>query len=154
MVESANNPNPSGAVPMRERKAKPETVRVKNAWLIASIILIFTLGMIWSGWAGSLLKYLYEPLPIIIIVILMIEYILLKGRDRTRIYKIELEKMRKKRAGDIEFMRNLERELQDFQNGLDSLSDASALDSESSSGDLQDLRARLEHLRKDLSENL
>ncbi len=154
MANTTDNPSPSGAVPMRKRKAKPATARVKNAWLIAGIILVFTAGMIWSGWAGSLLKYLYEPLPIIVIVILMIEYILLKGRDRSRIYKIELEKMRKKRAGDIEFMRNLERDLQGLRDNIDSLIESSPQESPAAGGNLQDLRDRLERLRKDLSRNL
>lgn len=153
MASTSPTPLPSDA-PLRKRRVKSSPLRVKNAWLIAAIVVVFLVGVVWSGRAGHILSFLYKPLSIVLIVVLTIEYILLKGRDRTRIYKIEVEKMQKKRDDDIELMRNLERELIALEKNLDSLAAPSPPETANAQNDLGAVRRRIGDLRKTISTGL
>ena len=112
--------------------------------MIAAILVVFFAGTIWSGEARNVLSKLYGGVAIIIIIFLMIEYVILKGRDRTRIYKLEVENILKKRQKDIAFLRELERELEDLESCLDS----------SCGGKCDETRDRVRSLRRRINENL
>lgn len=129
--------------------AKPS--RLKNNWIIAAILIVFVSGIVCSVGPAQFLKFLYNPAAIVLVVILMLEYILLQGRDRTRIYKIELEKLHEKRNQDIEFMRNLEQELNHLDESLSPLIQTLSGDA---SINLQRVRDDLSTLRKGLNDKL
>lgn len=62
------------------------------------IMILIVLGILlaWSGSFYTFLNYFYNPYSFLIIVIMVIEYIILKGRDRSRIYKIQIKHLKER----------------------------------------------------------
>ena len=50
-----------------------------------------------------------------LLVLLFVEYILLKGRDRSRIYRIELDQLHEKRNADLRDIRQWESQLGEIE---------------------------------------
>jgi hypothetical protein len=155
LLPPSPSPLPSGASRLRRRRQRnaAATRGVKNTWLIAAIILVFLFGIVGSGHAGDLFGILYGRGAILIVVVLIIEYIILKGRDRSRFYKIELLKMRDKRRHYIEFVRNLETQLDQVESSLEPLAQLLPPD-DPNRKNLQEASRQIEELRKNLSKNL
>ncbi|HPS00399.1 MAG TPA: hypothetical protein PLA90_02545, partial [Candidatus Sumerlaeota bacterium] len=146
-------PLPSGAARLRRRRQRNSARGVKNTWLIAAIILVFFFGIVWSGHAKDLFGMLYGRGAVLIVVVLIIEYIILKGRDRSRFYKLELLKMRDKRRNYIEFVRNLEAQLDQVESSLKPLADLLP-PGDPNQAALQQATHQIEDLRRNLSKNL
>jgi hypothetical protein len=79
------------------------------------IIILIAIGLLLlivvTGNHRAILEKLYSPTAALIVVIMLVEYLLLKGSDRTAIYRRELEAARLKRREDLLAMRDLERQL-------------------------------------------
>ncbi|HUT23715.1 MAG TPA: hypothetical protein VM492_05185, partial [Sumerlaeia bacterium] len=117
------NPSPSSGPASsrdrsRRRRPRPPSP-LKNALLILAIITVFALGVVLSGGAKEFIRVLYGPVPLVIAILLIIQYILLKGRDRSRLYKMELDQVRLKRREETDFLRRLEGELQEIESALE-----------------------------------
>lgn len=78
--------------------------------LLALIILTNNLGALWEK--------LYSGYSIAIVVIMLVEYLLLKGSDRSTIYRRELEAARVKRRDDLLALRDLETQLVELRGRL------------------------------------
>lgn len=155
MQKSASSgPISSGTSRLRERRSRPRRPRVTNARLIVAILVVFTIGAILSGEAAAFLSKLYGGAAIVLMVVLIIEYIVLKGRDRSRIYKIEIESMREKRHKDLEFLQSVERELAGLDESLQVLADIMPEDKTLVAHEIAHTRQRLEVLLKRLAKNL
>ncbi|MFW6304082.1 MAG: hypothetical protein ACOC2L_05615 [Candidatus Sumerlaeota bacterium] len=148
-------PSPIGQqAPGRTRSTRASLGRMRNAWLIIAIITVFLIGLILQvGWE-TFLDLLYRPVAIVIIVFLAIEYILIKGRDRSRIYRIELQQLREKRREDIEFIRNLEEDLEKMDETLAKLRMSLPSDAEDEMEHIRDIRERLDSVRSHLKDLL
>jgi hypothetical protein len=55
--------------------------------------------------AGDFISFLYQPLVGIILLIIIIEFLWLKSSDRTRVYAIEIERLRSLRRKDEALLR-------------------------------------------------
>jgi hypothetical protein len=134
------------------RHTKASMGRMRNAWLVVAIITIFLIGLfIQVGWR-TFLESLYRPAAVILIVFLAIEYIIIKGRDRSRIYRIELQSLREKRREDIEFIRNLEEDLEQIDEVLAELRMSLPSDSMDQMTHVSRVRDRLDAIRNDLKD--
>ena len=143
---------PSGAARLRRRRGgRPHAPRLRPVWLILAILGVFALGLHLSGGLGEFLQNLYSPVAIIVVVFLVIEYIVLEGRDRSRIYRIELDQMREKRRLDAAFLREVEDELRRLEDGF---SDPASSNPSPQPADRAGLRERLAALRRRLSQRL
>lgn len=155
---ASSSPTASGAARLRARHRRRHVPhgRGKNAWLILGIVSVFGVGLVLSGTAGVLFdtfaNRLYGAFAVLLIVILMVEYILLKGRDRSRVYKIELEALREKRERDVGSMRQLEATLGHLDTSLKSLLDSQALSADEGA-ELERLRREVETARQKLAES-
>jgi hypothetical protein len=138
---------------LKQRTRKRAPASVKNAWLITAIAVVFLAGIVWSAGVQATVRFLYEPSAIVILVLVLLEYIVLKGRDRSRIYRIELEKMRDKRHRDIEFLRELEAALAALEKDLEALGRVLPEDA-TGVAELLVARNRLASLRDALARNL
>ena len=147
------SPPPARSVAPEAPSASRVHPRIRNAWLILAIVIVFGAGVVMSGAGGKLIDKLYGPAALIIVVILMIQYILLKGRDRSRVYKIEIEKMRAKRHDDVERMRHLETELAHLEQRLHRLAASGGFDAVPA-GEARAIQDSLDTMRRDLSEGL
>jgi hypothetical protein len=153
MDRTPTPPRTTSTARLQKRTRKRSPASVKNAWLITAIAVVFLIGVVWSAGPQRTIEFLYEPTAIVILVLVLLEYIVLKGRDRSRIYRIELEKMRDKRHQDIEFLRELEAVLAALEKDLESLG---AVIPENAMGvaELIVARNRLASLRDALVRNL
>ncbi len=97
----------------RERRRTPTAAEI----LILVAILLCVL-LLFTGSLSTFLSILYSPFSFIILVVIITEYIILKGADRSRIYRIEIDRLRDKRKDDIAFSREIETELQRLVSAL------------------------------------
>lgn len=79
------------------------------------IIILMAIGILTlivvTGNHRLILDKLYSPTTAFIAVVMLVEYLLLKGSDRTAIYRRELEAARQKRRDDLLALRDLETQL-------------------------------------------
>jgi hypothetical protein len=150
-IASSNpsRPLPSGVARLRRRRRHENRFRPKARWLILALFAVFSAGIVLSGNGRDFLRYLYSPVAIIVVIFAIAEYIVLKGRDRSRIYRLELDQMREKRHQEIDFLHEMEDELRETERALEALGDGG--DSAAEAGKV---RARLAALRERLSHRL
>lgn len=86
--------------------------------LILIVIGILALIIV-TGNHELILSTLYSPTAAIIAIIMLIEYLVLKGSDRSPIYRRELEAAREKRRDDLLALRAVETRLVDLRARLD-----------------------------------
>ncbi|NQU42485.1 hypothetical protein HQ520_04315 [bacterium] len=134
----------------RSRRPKPPS-SLKTAVLVAAIFVTFAVGVALSDYRSEVVRWLYSPIAIVLVILLFIEYIVLKGRDRSRIYRIELEQARHKRVEDQEYLRHLEERLLAMEKEVPSPPEVRDSGCEERLGEL---RGELASLRRELSEKL
>jgi len=134
----------------RRRTAAPG--RVKNYTLIGAIVLVFSLGIYLAGGGRELLRHAYSHFAILLLVFLIIEYIVLKGRDRSRIYRIERDQARAKRREDMEFLRETGEEIERIRGALQ---EAAAGESKPEQRErTDDLTRRLDALQRRIAQRI
>lgn len=107
---------PSGVKRLQEKSASRKSPhRLSNGALILIILGVFFTGLILSGLAQGLLRKIYDPMAFVLLVLLFVEYILLKGRDRSRIYRLELDQLHEKRRADLRDIRQWESQLGEIE---------------------------------------
>lgn len=85
--------------------------RIGSGEIIILIVIGLLMLVVVTGHYRTILEWLYRPATAFIAVLMMVEYLLLKGSDRTAIYRRELEAARQKRRDDLLAMRDMETEL-------------------------------------------
>lgn len=157
MPATPSTPSRSSTARLRKRQPRPPSP-VKNIILILAIVAVFVTGLILTTHGKDFLRSLYSPVAIIVVIFLAIEYIALKGRDRSRIYKIELEQARTKRQQDLEFLRGVEKELSEIEETIHSAAQETPCAGPEAprplSSKLCEIQNRLVALRRSLSERL
>jgi len=102
------------------------------AEIFLGIVVVLGLLMLLTGDIRRFLSILYSPYSFLLLVVILIEYFILKGMDRSRIYKLELERLKKKRERELETQRELEDQIGELSGNLDK----------------KDLEQRLEKIKK------
>jgi hypothetical protein len=87
----------------------------------------------------AIFEWLYSPYAGVLVVVMVVEYLLLKGSDRSAIYRRERDAAREVRRDDMLAMREMETHAVDLRARL-----GSALDRDQ---DAAELRRQLEHAR-------
>lgn len=86
-------------------------------------IILFAIGLlsliIVTGNFTRIAQWLFSPTAIIIVVVILLQYLLLKGADRSDIYRRELEAARQKRRDDLLALRELEARLSAMRANLE-----------------------------------
>jgi hypothetical protein len=144
---------PASTPPGPRRRAKrhgSSRASYRSSVLIVAILFVFGLGLHLSGNLSEFLHALYSPVALIAIIIMMAQYIVLKGRDRSRMYRIELHKARHKRTEEIEFLQTIEARLGEAKHDLDVARQAS----EPVPTDLEAVSEKIDRIRIDLSSRL
>ena len=73
--------------------------------MIAAILLLITDSV------ERFLEVIYNPYAYAVLVIMMVEYVLLKSSDRSRIYQMQIDQLQQARHDDITFIRSIESRL-------------------------------------------
>jgi hypothetical protein len=143
-----------------ENKRSPSKVPDKKLWLfpllrIILLLLVFLLVLLLiTNSYQTLIDILYSPFSFAILLIIVLEYVILKGVDRSRIYRLEIERLRSKRAEDIALWRDLEGHLSDALRTLQKLDDSAASASpDADFSNLVALRSKLEEILRILRKN-
>ncbi len=79
------------------------------------ILVLMAIGIlaliVLTGNFKLIIETLYKPYTALIVVIMLVEYVLLKGADRSQIYRRELEAARERRRDDVLALREMEMQL-------------------------------------------
>lgn len=89
--------------------------------MISILIIIIILGIILliTRDFQTIPDILFNPYSFFLLVVVMVEYIILKGMDRSRIYKLEVERLKKKRRRDMEFHVRVEKQIRELEKYTD-----------------------------------
>jgi hypothetical protein len=82
--------------------------------IVLIVIGVFILIVI-SGWHRTILDALYSPFSVVVALVMVVEYLLLKGSDRSQIYRRERDAARAIRRDDLLAMREMESLLVDLR---------------------------------------
>jgi len=105
----------SDAPQLSPRKAAERARRARPGFSAGHyFLLVFLFGaalLVLTDNVRAFASYLYHPYSITILIVIGGMYLMQKGSDRSRIYQMELREMRRRRLEELEFHRQLEREL-------------------------------------------
>jgi len=83
------------------------------------IIILILIGLlvliVVTGNLKSILDRIFGVTTALVVVVMLVEYLILKGSDRSAIYRRELEVARLKRRDDLLALRDLETQLEDLR---------------------------------------
>jgi len=82
-----------------------------------ALILLVILGLVGYGiyrYFDEILEALYSRTAMVVLVIMVIEFLILKSLDRTRLYRIENRRLVRRRMADLQAMREAESALSDL----------------------------------------
>lgn len=103
---------------------------------VGIVVLVFA-----TGNYRTLLEKLYSPYAAFVAVIMLLEYVVLKGADRSALFRRQLHAAREKRRDDLLTMREMEGRLAQMETNLGGLED------ERGEGSAQAIRMEVDALR-------
>jgi len=139
------------------QKAQRSTKRVwpRMGEIILLVIAAFCILVLLTQDLGLVTRFFYSPLAIILLIVVFVEYLIIKGGDRSRLYLIELERMRER---EQEHVARTRRALEEIHRAIEGIH-PSATPSEGSGAPLppvavaEECLKRVEHLlRPDVKE--
>ncbi len=132
--------------PESRHTSRPSSV--KNVFLVIAILVVFTTGVFLAGGFGRFVAVIYDPVALAVAALLFGQYVLLKGRDRSRLYRIELDRMREKRAEDLRFLQGMAKELEALEKDVATIpaSSRESRDDKPGSYVIQEICARIHDL--------
>jgi uncharacterized membrane protein YcjF (UPF0283 family) len=137
-----------GAARKRHRR-KILLPRIGESILIAVAVVCLAILIMQDVW--SVVEFLYSPLAIILLVVVFAEFLILKGGDRSRLYRLEIERMREREQEQIERLRlavdELQRAREACQSGLKT-ADPEATSDNGAAQQIEESLARMEGLLK------
>lgn len=89
----------------RDRKGRRLSKRIRTGDIIVVILFLAIILMLIQFDFTELLAIVYHPVAGLLILVVIIEFLWLKSGDRTRIYKLEIDKLRRIRREDEELLR-------------------------------------------------
>ncbi len=98
------NPVPPGSLPAPRHRRPPRRA-------FDALILLVILGLVAYGvfrYFDDITKVLYSRTAMVVLLIMVIEFLVLKSVDRTRLYQIENRRLARRRIADLQAMREAE----------------------------------------------
>ncbi|MBN1476734.1 hypothetical protein JXA47_08275 [Candidatus Sumerlaeota bacterium] len=132
--------------PHIDRPHHPRRIHSSDLWVILLFVVILFLFL--SGTFESVLDVLYSRLAFVVIVVMLIEFIVLKTRDRSRFYRMQLQMTSNRRREDLRLLRETRDTLAECSASLDDL----RCEIERGENGQQDSLARLEQIREKIEQ--
>jgi len=91
--------------PFGKGGGKSRRIRIRSGDVI---IFLVAVGVIYAAVfhrPGEIIDFIYSPLAGVILLVMIIEFLWLKSGDRTRVYRLEIERLRDQRRRDEELLR-------------------------------------------------
>ncbi len=118
-------------------------------FLAVAVVLILVL----AGMAEDLINLIYSPAALAVGVALLIQFLVLKARDRSRFYRLQLHMISNRRREDLCLMRetrdSLAEALKTLREVREALEGRGALDDETRAA-LERVREQIEHVHSDI----
>lgn len=89
----------------RDRRGARLRRRIRTGDIIVVILFLSIVLVVMQFDFTELFAIVYHPVAGLILLVVLVEFIWLKSGDRTRIYKIEIDKLRRSRREDEELLR-------------------------------------------------
>jgi hypothetical protein len=79
--------------------------RVRNGDVLLAIVIGAAIVLLVNFSLAEIFGFLYHPVAGLIALLLIVEYLWLKSGDRTRIYRMEVDRLRQLRRSDEDLLR-------------------------------------------------
>lgn len=79
--------------------------RVRAGDIIIILVLAAIIGAMVNYSPGAIIDFIYSPVAGVILVVMILEFLWLKSGDRTRVYRIEIDRLRSQRRRDEDLLR-------------------------------------------------
>ncbi len=87
--------------------------------IILGIVACLCIFLLLVNDVNLFFSVLYSPYSFLVLVVVILEYIILKGMDRSRFYRLEIERLTRKRRRELAFRQHLESEIRALQKTLE-----------------------------------
>ncbi|MFH0794721.1 MAG: hypothetical protein V2A74_11880 [bacterium] len=110
------DPNPAPRAPEDSGGApEPTGPRITYGEILIGVVVLGLLLLLFT----HNLKLLYNPMMFLLLIVIIGQYLIQKGVDRSRIYQMQLQQLQAKREEDLAFLRDVEREIYEIHKLLD-----------------------------------
>lgn len=92
--------------------------RFGSGEMIILIVIGVLILIVVTGNYARIIEAIYGPYTVLIAVIMLVEYLILKGGDRSDLYRRELEVARHKRRDDLLALREMETQLVEMRSHM------------------------------------
>ncbi len=86
-------------------RKKSRRKRVRSGDLIVLLIAAVVIIIVYNYQVSDIVGVLYNPWVGVVLVIMILEFLILKSGDRTRVYRLELDKLRESRRKDEDLLK-------------------------------------------------
>ena len=86
-------------------KARGRRRRLRTGDIVLVMLLIGVFSLFYNFSLQGIFELLYQPVSGLILLIVILEFLWLKSGDRTRLYRIEIDRLRARRYQDEELLR-------------------------------------------------
>lgn len=64
--------------------------------ILLLVVAVFCLAVLITQDLKLVTRFIYSPLAVILLIVVFVEFLIIKGGDRSRLYRIELDRMRER----------------------------------------------------------
>ncbi len=127
-------------------------VRVTTMEVVIICVIALCVLLLVTNNVETFIRVLYSPISFLVLVVVLGEYIILKSADRSRIYKIELEQLRRRQLEYLKVFHLLEQELDNLSAKVGTLQGSNM--SEPIKNTVADLEKQIKNIKERLHSSL
>lgn len=86
-------------------KTRGRQRRIRTSDIVLVMLLLGVVALFYNFSLQGIFELLYRPVAGLILLIVILEFLWLKSGDRTRLYRLEIERLRTRRYQDEELLR-------------------------------------------------
>ncbi len=90
-----------------------------DLWILLAVAVV--LALFFLDWIRPLAQLLYSPVAFAIAVVMLLEFLFLKARDRSRQLRVEIQMMKNRRREDIRLLRQTRDTLNSARETIESI---------------------------------
>ena len=90
------------------KSKKPPSILIPLTLVIVALLGLLLLA---TNDVSLFVKILYSPYSFLVLFLMLVEYLFLKGMDRSKVYKLENKRLKLKRQKDIALMKKIETQI-------------------------------------------
>jgi purine-cytosine permease-like protein len=134
-----------------DRPRRPRRIHSSDLWVLLLFVAILFLFL--SGTFENVLDVLYSRLAFVLIVVMLVEFLVLKTRDRSRFYRMQLQMTSNRRREDLRLLRETRDTLAECSECLNDLRgeiERGENGQEDSLAQLEQIREKIEQVHSDI----